>query len=166
MAGPEVGGPALADKLRPPLQMPAMRTSPLPGPGRDRGLPLLLWLLVVATLLMLAGKSRRPARPGASLWERAGGPSVRERAGEGLSYRLATASRRVTGQLFSIKLGMMARLATILLLVGLWVSCGGGGGGGPAPRPQTGTPAGTYTVTVTATAGAVTHTTGLTLTVR
>ncbi|MGD0921682.1 MAG: choice-of-anchor D domain-containing protein [Terriglobia bacterium] len=43
--------------------------------------------------------------------------------------------------------------AVSVLLVVLWVSCGGGGGGGGSPPPpQTGTPAGTYTLSVTATA--------------
>jgi len=56
-----------------------------------------------------------------------------------------------------------AGLASSLVLVALWASCGGGGGGGAPPPPQTGTPAGTYSLTVTATASGVSHSTTLTL---
>jgi len=60
-------------------------------------------------------------------------------------------------------------LLAIVLLAGVFVSCGGGGGGGggPAPPPPNpGTPTGTFNVTVRGTSGATTRTATVTLTVQ
>jgi hypothetical protein len=121
-----------------------------PPTGRFRNWPFVLGLMLLMMLAMRAGTSRRPARPG---------PSVRERAGEGLRYKRASVV-----------------LAAAMLMVLLWAACGGGGL--VSTTGTSGTPPGTSALTVTGTytttpeetaAGApsqVTGTTSLTLTVR
>jgi Abnormal spindle-like microcephaly-assoc'd, ASPM-SPD-2-Hydin/Beta-propeller repeat len=61
-------------------------------------------------------------------------------------------------------------MATTLLVLVLWASCGGGGGstggGGGGGGSKPGTPAGTYTITVSASASTLSHTTTVSLTVQ
>jgi hypothetical protein len=81
----------------------------------------------------------------------------------------------VLAVLMAILAGMRGRrrtawlgLAVMVLLVGLWASCGGGGGGGSSGggNGSPGTAPGVYTLTVTATSGSLSHTTTLTLNVQ
>ncbi len=81
-----------------------------------------------------------------------------------MGFAAVRLSRNSWSESFAARRLALLPLASLLLTVALWASCGGGGGSGVIHVP--GTPAGTYTLTIAATSGNLSHSTAVTFAVQ
>jgi hypothetical protein len=125
--------------------------------------PAALWLGLLGLLAVMGLAIRTVGRGtrGSGLEHGDSGIPIAECRRPSFEFRISSFQFRIPS--FDFRRFAWLPLATLLLAVAVWASCGGGGGTSRTTIP--GTPAGTYTLSVTATSGSLSNTTTVTLTV-